>query len=312
MAVLFLVSRILQNYELTMTFFILFFYVAIPLIFLANSRENHDRLVDIGFLKSIQNTLRLPAKPEIEPNMTISTVKTISGFGYKRREEEIEKWADCLETPIMSLKCEGTGEINRTVFSEPQEEFFDGAANNIPSSSSSHGLGSNKPKARKLVTKGMSSESDEDNTTYLRGDLYCNLVWKIVDLMMSNINMESRYMFYLKELCRLEFAANTDSNDDLENFDIIEFEQAQYTKRQKIKSSDGYKNIMKDMVRIGNSRKNAEVELQELKVEFLGTFSQRHDLRKTILSHFCEVSKDQASYKQYLEYLLDLEERLRL
>ena len=69
---------------------------------------------------------------------------------------------------------------------------------------------------------------------------------------------------------------------------------------------------MKDMVQIGNTRKNTEIELQELKVEFLGTFSQRYDLRKNILSCFCEVSRDQASYKQFLEDLLDLEERLKL
>ena len=66
------------------------------------------------------------------------------------------------------------------------------------------------------------------------------------------------------------------------------------------------------MVQIGNTRKNTEIELQELKVEFLGTFSQRHDLRKNILSLFCEVSRDQASYKQFLEDLFDLEERFRL
>ena len=224
MAVLFLVSRILQNYELTMTFFILFFYVAIPFIFLTNSPENHDRLVDVGLLKSIRNTLRLPEKPKIDPNLTMSTVKAISGFSYfsyKRREQEIPKWADCLATPIMNSKRNSTGDISGTVFAEPHEEFFDGAANNLPSSSSNLGPGSNRPKASKLVKRDISSGSDEDNTTNLRGDIYCNLVWKIVELMMINIDMESRYIFYLKELCRLECAANADSNDNLENFDII-------------------------------------------------------------------------------------------
>ena len=212
----------------------------------------------------------------------------------------------------MRLKRNGTGEIDCAAFSKPHEEFFDGAANNLPSSSSNLGPGSNRPKASKLVKRDISSGSDEDNTTNLRGDIYCNLVWKIVELMMINIDMESRYIFYLKELCRLECAANADSNDNLENFDVIEFEQAPYTRRQKIKSSDGYRNIPREMVRIGNSRKNTKIELQELKVEFLGTLSQRHDLRKNILSLFCEVSKDQASYKHFLEDLLDLEEQLTL
>ena len=310
LAVLFLVSRILQNYELTMTLFILFFYVVIPFIFLTNYSANHDRLVDVGFLKTIQNSLRLPGQCELVPSLKVPTVDTISSLDRKKREEEVQKWADWLENPIKSFKLKITGDINGTVFSKPHEEIFEGSANPLPSSSSNHGLGSNRPKTRKLVARAISSGSDDDNTIDLRGDIYCNLVWKIVDLMKSSIDAESGYIFYLKELCRLEYVANADSNDTLENFNIIEFEQAsRYTKRQKIKSSYGNKNIMK-----GNNTtmKRTETELQDLRVEFLGPFSQRRDLRKNMLRIFCETSKDQASYKQFLEDLLDVEEQLRL
>ena len=313
LAVLAIVSRILQNYELTMTLFILFFYVAIPFIFLTNSSENHDRLVDVGFLKTIQNSLRLPGQSKIVPSLNVPIVDAISCYDRKRREEEIQKWADCLENPIKIFKLKDTSEINFTVFSKPHEEFFEGAANTLPSSSSNHGVGSDRPTERKLATRAISSGSDNDDTTNLRGDTYCNLVEKIMDLMMMNIDIESRYIFYLKELCRLEYKANADSNDDLENFNIIEFEQAlRSTKIQKIKNSGGYKNIMKDMVRVHNTMKSTDIELQELRVEFLGPFSERRDLRRNMLSIFCEVSKDQASYKQFVEDLLDVEEQLRL
>ena len=313
LAVLFLVSRILQNYELTMTLFILFFYVAIPFIFLTNSSANHDRLVDVGFLKTVQNTLRLPIRSRIVPILKVPAVDAISGFECKIREEEVQKWADCLENPIKTLKLKDTGKIIGTVCEKTDEEIFTGIANTLPSSSSNHKLQSNGPMLSKIMTKGISSGSEGDNTTHLRGDMYCNLVGKIVDLMMSNIDVESRYMFYLKELCRLKYVENADSNDDLENFNIIQFEEAaRSTKRQKIKSSVGYTNIMKDIVRVNNAIKNTEIELQELRVEFLGPFSQRRDLRKNMLCIFCEVSQDQASYKQFVEDLLDVEEQLRL
>ena len=301
LAVLAIVSRILQNYELTMTLFILFFYVAIPFIFLTNSSENHARLVDVGFLKTIQNSLRLPGQSKTVPSLKVPIVDAISCLDRKRRKEEVQKWADCLENPIKSFKLKDTGDINRTVFK--------GAANTLPSSSSNHGLGSNRPNARKLGTRAISSGSDDDDTINLRGDIYCNLVWKIVDLMMNNIDTESGYIFYLKELCRLEYVTNTDSSDALENFNIVEFEQAaRYTQRQKIKSSHGNKIIMK----VNNTMKSTETELQELGVEFLGPFSKRRDLRKDMLWIICEVSKDQASYKQFVEDLLDVEEQLRL
>ena len=309
LAVLAIVSRILQNYELTMTLFILFFYVAIPFIFLTNSSENHDRLVDVGFLKTIQNSLRLPGQSKIVPSLKVPIVDPISCLDRKRRKEEVQKWADCLENPFKSFKLKDTGDINGTVFSKPHEEFFKGAANTLPSSSSNHGVGSNRPTERKLATRAISSGSDNDDTTNLRGDTYCNLVERIIHLMMINIDTESRYIFYLKELCRLEYETNTDSSDALENFNIVEFEQAaRYTQRQKIKSSRGNKIIMK----VNNTMKSTETELQELGVEFLGPFSKRRDLRKDMLWIICEVSKDQASYKQFVEDLLDVEEQLRL
>ena len=158
------------------------------------------------------------------PSLKVHIVDPISCSDRKRRKEEVQKWADCLENPIQSFKLKDTGEINCTVFSKPHEEFFKGAANTLPSSSSNHGLGSNRPKARKLGTRAISSGSDDDSTINLRGDIYCNLVWKIVDLMMNNIDTESGYIFYLKELCRLEYETNTDSSDALENFNIVGLE----------------------------------------------------------------------------------------
>ena len=49
----------------------------------------------------------------------------------------------------------------------------------------------------------------------------------------------------------------------------------------------------------------------ELKIKFLGNFSQRRDKRKTALKHFREHLKERTSYNEFLNDLLNLEEGLR-
>ena len=309
-AVLFVTKHIYQNYELLSTTSILLMHVVIPFIFLANSSENRERLADVRFLNVIQNTIGIHPKNAIRMSPMVPTVAYTVGFKSTKEmmsENKARKWACRLESPIKGTRFKNSNENDGTVLSDFEEKISNNAGEIFYGASTSHGYGIDQPKLNMISAKSASLGSDEDHTSNLRGDMHSNIAGEIFERMVINIDVEYRYIFYLKELLRLEDLAREKYDYNLENFKINEFDEVHYCTKQNTKNVKGPKNRKKD-----NSKMVfKEIEDSELNIKFVGNFCQRRDLRKEMLNNFREQLHDISSYEQFLNDLLDLEENLR-
>ena len=138
--------------------------------------------------------------------------------------------------------------------------------------------------------------------------MHSNIAGEIFERMVINIDVEYRYIFYLKELLRLEDLAGDNYDYNLENFKINEFDEVQVSRRQKAKNVHRRPiNRKQD----NDKMVTTDIDDNELKIKFNGNFLQRRDLRKEMLNNFRNQLHEYLSYKQFLNDLLDLEENLR-
>ena len=309
-AVLFFAQNIYLNYELLSTASILFVHVAIPFTFLANSSENRERLSDVKVIDIIQNTIGICAKNATDSDPTVPTVAyTVGSKSIKEMasEKEVSKWADRLQNPFNGAEVKDPNEHDETVLSTFQGNISNGAAEIFDAASTSRGDITNQTKADMILTRKASVGSDEDDTSNLRGDMHSSVAGEILERMAVNIDVEYRYIFYLKELLRLEELAGDNYDYNLENFKINEFDEVHFSRRQKAKNVQGLINRKHD----NDKRVYTDIDDNELKIKFKGNFLQRRDSRKEMLNNFRNQLHEYLSYKQFLNDLLDLDENLR-
>ena len=309
-AVLFFTKNIYHNYELLKTFSVLLLHVVIPFVFLANSSENRERLADVRFLNIIQNTLGIRPKNAIQSDPTIPTVAHSVGFKSTKEmmsDEEVKKWAGLLENPFKRIKFKDPNENDWPVLSDFQEKLSNEAGEIFYGASTSHGCGIHRPESNKILAKSASLRSEEDYASNLCGDRHSSIAVEILERMVINIDVEYRYIFYLKELLRLEHLEKEKYDYNLDNFKINEFDEAHFSRRQTAKNVNRSKNRKKD----NGKMVFTEIEDSELNIKFFGNFWKRRGLRKEMLNNFREQPNDNASYKQFLNDFLHLEENFR-
>ena len=130
--------------------------------------------------------------------------------------------------------------------------------------------------------------------------MHSSIAGEILERMAINIDVEYRYIFYLKELLRLEELAGDNYDYNLENFKINEFDEVHFSRRQRAKNVNGPKNRKKD----NGKMVFTEIEDSQLNIKFYGNFWNRRDLRKEMLNNFRDQLHDYASYKQFLDDFL--------
>ena len=240
----------------------------------------------------------------------VPTVAYTVGFKSTKEmmsENKARKWDCRLENPIKGTRFKNSNENDGTVLSDFEDKIPNKAREILYGASTSHGYGIDQPKLNMILAKSASLRSDEDQTPNLRQDMHSNIAGEIFERMVINIDVEYRYIFYLKELLRLEDLAREKYDYNLENFKINEFDEVHYFTRQKTKNVRGPNNRKND-----NSKMVfTEIEDSELNIKFSGNFCQRRDLRKEMLNDFRRQLHDISSYEQFLNDLLHLEENLR-
>ena len=316
LVVLFLVVKIWQYQEFTMIFYVLFPHVLVPFTFLMNSSETKECLVDVGFLDILRNTIRFRAQNsnnDLNPRMP--TV-ACSSDAYPRpvpeirQNEEALKLAVHLEKPFQRTNVKNPKKDDDPVISDFQHKFSAKIADIFPAATRTHGRVYSSTGANRSVTKRESLGSDEIHPLQPCRDIYYCLAVEILEKMAINVEVESRYMFYLKELLRLEDEASVEAGQRLEDFQINEYRKVQFTRLQNTKNSQKHENKPRDMLHSSSKMKVIDIDLNEQSIKFLGSFSWRHDMRKVTLKNFRKHIKDRTSYKMFLSNLLDLEENL--
>ena len=312
--VMVVVTKIWKNLEMKLIFFILFLHVVLPFTFLKNSSENKQRLVDANILNIVKSIIGFREKKRIYPIPEVSTVAGTLDVNYRKKTipfGDVIELSDRLENPFKCKKYKDHGESHCIVHFNFQENLCYQSLETLPSVSTSDACVFNGPEKKEIRTKGESSGSDADHIVIFRDDIHSLLAGEILEMMKINIDAEYRYIFYLRELLRLEEVVNSKYGPPLENFDINRFDEVHFTRRQKAKNSKEHKNEKR-----GIGLKNEKIVIienyfDELNIKFLGNFSERRDKRKATLKHFREDLQDRTSYNEFLNDLLNLEEGLR-
>ena len=316
LVVLFLVVKIWQYQEFTMIFYVLFPHVLVPFTLLMNSSEAKECLVDVGFLDILRNTIRFSAQNSNDDlNPRIPTVACSSDAHPRRipeirQHEEALKLAAHLEKPFKSTKVKNPKKDNDSAISDFQNRFSIEMSDIFPTATTSHGRVYSPTEANISVMKRESPGSDESYSLKNCKDKHYFLAEEILEKMANNVEVESRYIFYLKELLRLEDEASVEAGQRLEDFQINEYRKVQFTRLPNTKNSQKYENKARDVLHSSSKLAVIDIDLNEQSIKFLGSFSWRHDMRKVMLKDFRKHIKDRASYKMFLNNLLDLEENL--
>ena len=312
--VMVVVTKIWKNLEMKLIFFILFLHVVLPFTFLKNSSENKQRLVDANILNIVKSIIGFREKKRIYPIPEVSTVAGTLDVNYRKKTipfGDVIELSDRLENPFKCKKYKDRGESHCIVHFNFQENLCYQSLETLPSVSTSDACVFNGPEKKEIRTKGESSGSDADHIVIFRDDIHSLLAGEILEMMKINIDAEYRYIFYLRELLRLEEVANSKHGPPLEHFDINRFDQVHFSRRQKAKNSRKHKKDKRCIDLENEKIRIVKIYFDELNIKFLGTFSQRRDQRKTTLKHFREHLKDRTSYNEFLNCLLNLEEGLR-
>ena len=311
---MFVFTKIWTNIEIQLTFPIFFLHVVLPFTFLKNTSENKQRLVDATILNIIQNIIGFRGNRKIHPILKVATVAETLDVNHVKETIPfggVIELSNRLENPFKSKKHKEHGKSQCIVDFNFKENFSDQSSETLHFASTSDACvfsGSEKKETRK---KGESSGSDEDCTVIFRKDIHSLLAGEILGLMKTNIDAEHQYIFYLRELLRLEEVANSKYGPPLENFDINRFDHVHLSRRQKAKNSKEHKNEKRGIGLDNGKIGTIENYFDELNIKFLGNFSQRRDKRKATLKHFREHLKDRTFYNEFLNGLLNLEEGLR-
>ena len=309
--VMIVVNKIWKNFEITLTFFIFFLHVALPFTFLKNSSENKQRLVDANIINILKNIIGFRQNRKINPMLEVATVADTSDSNYGKETiplGDVIELSNSLENPFKWENHKDHSENQTIVHFNFQENLSYQSSETLHVASTSDACVFSVPDKKEFGTKQESSDSDEDYTLNFRDDIHLLLAGEILEMMTINIDTEYRYIFYLRELLRLEEVANSKHGPPLENFDINRFDRVHFSRQQKAKNSKEHKNekraIGLENEKIGIVEKNFD----ELNIRFLGNFSVRRDKRKSTLKHFRELLKDRTSYNKFLNYLLNIEE----
>ena len=190
------------------------------------------------------------------------------------------------------------------------ENFSTEASNMFHVATTSQGRAHDPAEADQIMTKA-SLGSDKDYTLDVWDDIYLCVAGEILERMVINIGVECKYIFYLKELLRLEDAASAEAGHIWQNFEMSEYDKVHFSRGQKVKNSQSHKNNIRSLIQHSSKMVIIDIEFDEQNIKFLDSFSRRQEVRKATLEDFQEHLRDLTSYKIFLNDLLDMEENLR-
>ena len=311
--VLFSVIKIWRFQEFTMPYYILCLHIVVPFIFLMNSSENRKHLVDVGFINILRNTIGVNQQQNIAHNQNVPTIAATPDTNHiseVRPHEETLELAVRLENPFEGTQLKKAKKGDGSLLSYYNENFSTEASNMFHIATTSQGRAHDPAEADRMMTKA-SLGSDKDDTLDLWDDIYLCVAGEILERMVINIGVECHYIFYLKELLRLEDAASAEAGHNLQFFEISEYDKVHFSRGQKVKNSQTHKNNIRSSIQHSSKMVIIDIEFDEQNVKFLDSFSRRRKVRKATLEHFQEHLNDHTSYKIFLNDLLDMEENLR-
>ena len=325
LAVVALLFVVLRLNKITTTLVMILFYVLLPYIFLVNTSDNKQVWIDNGFAKMIRKVASMGTNGKSIKEHDDNIEKGVINVMRNKRHTSNHLLTSAGESPNTSDTSFG----ERRQASDEQMLWSNGWKNvytisnnemDIPYqqdlhlqmsdgnclASTSSGMISNQTEAirRHLIHNPSRSETD---TPTLQGKNHLQLAKEILNLMNANIKLEERYIYYFHELLRLN---EETLNGNLDNFDVILFEERPLPKQDAVKGSN--KSTSRNTINSipSDKSKNIRPILNDYNKKYYGKLKDRVNLRQTHFSNVHGSYNSENEYASFCNTLIKMEERL--
>lgn len=275
---------------------ILLYYVLLPYIYLTNTSDNENRIIDEGWSNTFRNTLGISTNDmELTSQSHEETTHTQTS---RYRPNHSKKYISSITGNKTAIGQLGENKQNSDVYTispntkETPTSQFDTenliTASEIQSCSCS--AKGKQPamedKENRLQVNLEDGGLDDEDSSNPRRSRYLRLAETILFEMKMNINEEEVYIHYLKQLLVLE------NKTALDNFKIFPYNVPLVPKPVKVKTSKQSVKLRSNHD-IVNTSKNRKPHIDELDVKFLGRNLDRLDLRKCLFENSQDYCKDE-------------------
>ena len=335
LAIVFLLFVILRLNNITTTLVMILFYVVLPYIFLVNTSDNKNDWINNGFAKMIRNVASKGMNGEpiqqndeniekgiVRPEKTwrgpIANKKQIpnhlppsagespntsdTSFGESRRQASDEQ--TLCSNASQNVYTISNNKMDFDIAHEEQLHLGILDDKCLPSTSS--GLILNQTGSIRLHLVHRPSRSEND-TPVLKNKCHLQLAKEILRQMNANIKAEERYIYYFHELLRLN---EETLNGNLDDFNVIHFEERQLAKQGVVKGSNK-SSSSKTMNSIPSDKsKNIRPVHNDYNKKYHGTLRDRINLRQTHFNNLRGSYNSENEYASFCNILIKMEERL--
>ena len=335
LAIVSLLFVILRLNKIATTLVMIIFYVVLPYVFLVNTSDNKNLWINNGFAKMIRNVAFKGMNDEsIQQNDECmeNGIKTLEKT-WRRRIANQKQTSDHLPTSagespntsntslgenrrqasdeqtLSSIACQNVYTISNNkmdlgITHEQQLHLVMLDDNCLPSTSS--GMIPNQAEMIRLHLVHSSSRSETD-TPVSKSKCQLQLAKEISILMKANIKGEERYIYYFHELLRLN---EETLNGNLDNFDVILFEERPLPKQDAVKGSN--KSTSRNTINSipSDKSKNIRPLLNDYNKKYHGKLRDRVQLRQTHFGSFHGSYNSENECASFCNTLIKMEERL--
>ena len=325
LAIVTLLFVILRLNKITTTLVMILFYVVLPYIFLVNTSDNKQVWIDNGFAKMIRNVASMATNvkstQEYDDNMekgvtnvmrnkkkTPNHLPTSAGessntsdtsFGERRQASDEHMLCSNAWQNVYTIS---NNEMDISYQQDRHLVMSDGKC----LASTSSGMISNQTEAirRHLIHNPSRSEID---TPTLQGKSHLHMAKEILNLMIANIKVEERYIYYFHELLRLN---EETLNGNLDDFDIIAFDERPLAKQCMVKGCNKSASISTTSSISSDRSKNIPPPICEDNKKYYGKLKDKIQLRQTHFRNYHGSYNNENDYTSFCNTLIKMEERL--
>ena len=314
------VTTILASYlALKLTFFpeyaLIWYYVVLPYTYLMNTSHNKRRVIDDGMATVLRNALRPPVdyfKQIIVRFYSRIHLNVVSPKG----NEHVSKFVEVETSSKIPEKHDKKNTSGVYVISN-SEYLSSFAKDNMPNvplecASTSNGITYIEEGIKRNFLSRQSSESSlvNDNGVF-QVESRISFGKEILSYMTKNVSIEEVYLHYFVQIIDFEEKFK-DKEDFLPHIEIVPHicDKLAYAGKSTMTKVKGKNKVClnEDKSKDFNTYRPAATLIANLKKNTKGSFSQRMEMRKTMLKGYSDHCKDEESYQKYLTKLIDFEE----
>ena len=311
-----LTTVLLSFFALKFTIFpeyaLIWYYVVLPYTYLMNTSHNKKRIIDDGMATVLRNALRPPVDYFNQIIITFFNRIHVNAVG-PRGDEHVSKIKT--SSKITRKKAQkNTSGVNIISNSECSSSFLNDNMPNAPLEFASTSKGityiEEGIKRNFLARQGSDSSLVNDNGVF-QVESRISFGKEILSYMTKNVSIEEVYLHYFFQIIDFDEKVK-DKGAILRHIEIVPhiYDKFPYTRKSTMAKVKGKNKVCldEDKSKDFDTSQPATTLIANLKKNTKGSFSQRMEMRRTMLKDFSDHCNNEDSYQKYLTKLIDFEE----